>query len=214
MAEHPGLREATARSDSEHPVKPGACLLLALALLQAVPLGAQSSPATVLLPGDELPPPLARMLAPPPPRGTPRPPLPAPPVGPPLALALKAARAALVQCRSMGIAAGSAVSDSGGNLILGLTEPGASPGRIYVAARKNLAALAYGTPSSAAKARLHDNDPAALQLFRPNMMTWGGAVPLIAGGHVIGAVGVSGGTQVQDEQCASAGARAIARKLR
>jgi uncharacterized protein GlcG (DUF336 family) len=36
-----------------------------------------------------------------------------------------------------------------------------------------------------------------------------GGIPLVAGGKIIGAIGCSGGTSVQDGQCAAAGAAVI-----
>jgi uncharacterized protein GlcG (DUF336 family) len=39
-----------------------------------------------------------------------------------------------------------------------------------------------------------------------------GAVPVVSGGKVIGAVGCGGGTGEQDHQCAEAGATAISNK--
>jgi glc operon protein GlcG len=40
-----------------------------------------------------------------------------------------------------------------------------------------------------------------------------GAVPLIKGGRVLGAIGVSGATGQQDEACAAAGAAAVQGRL-
>jgi len=36
-----------------------------------------------------------------------------------------------------------------------------------------------------------------------------GGLPLVAGGAIVGAIGVSGGTSAQDGQCAEAGVRAL-----
>lgn len=190
--------------------------ILGLALASSA--GAQTPSTALLLPGDDLPPPLERMVTPMTPRtaGQPTPPRPAPPplpAGPSFEVALDAARAAIDFCRSKGTMAGAAVSDSAGNLVVGLNGPGAQPGRIYTAARKNLAAIAFSRPSFAAQAPLHARDPAALALVKPNMMMWGGAVPLVSGGKTIGAVGVSGGNQQRDEECAAAGAAAVKARL-
>jgi uncharacterized protein GlcG (DUF336 family) len=47
----------------------------------------------------------------------------------------------------------------------------------------------------------------------PNMAPMAGAVPLTAGGRVIGAIGVSGASSLQDEKCAAAGAEKIQSRL-
>lgn len=168
------------------------------------------------LPGDILPSPIAVVLAPPaPPGGTPPSPLPprsAVP-GPSLAIALTAAQAALKRCEADGLKVGVAVSDSLGVLVVGLQMEGANPGRIFNAARKNLAAIEFGLPTSAVRERLRANDFAMLARVKPSMTLFPGAVPLIVDGKLIGAIGISGATSGQDEVCAAAGAAAIVGRL-
>ncbi len=89
---------------------------------------------------------------------------------------------------------------------------GANPGRIYMAVRKTLTALAFRTPSSEAQAKIAA-DPAAAAMVKPNMATVPGAVPLLVGDQLLGAVGVSGATSQQDEKCAVAGAAKIKARL-
>ena len=193
--------------------RPTAAAIMSGAALAASAV-AQTPPAATLLPGDDVPPPLARMvtpMTPPAPGAAPvaRPAPPPLPAGPSFAVALEAARAAIDFCRTKGTLAGVAVSDSLGNLVVGLNGEGAQPGRIYMAARKNLAAIAFGRPSFAAQAPLHAGDEAALALVKPNMIFWGGAAPIIVEGGTSGAFGVSGGSLQRDEECAAAGVAAI-----
>ena len=165
------------------------------------------------LPGDEPPPPLARMLrlpsgrptglAGPPPDVTP---------GPSLGLALEAAQAALDACKADHLLVGVAVLDSAGQLRLGMVADGAAPGRIYGAAQKAVAAIAFGEPTSAVQEKLRA-DPSATARLRPNMSVLPGGVPLIVGRRVIGAIAASGATAQQDEACAAAGAAKIKAKL-
>ena len=170
------------------------------------------------LPGDN--PPMGMMGprpagAPPaggPPAGGPPPATPLPPSAS-LALALEAAQAALDACTADGLKVGVAVVDSAGNLQLGLNGDSARPGRIYTAVRKNLAALAFKTPTSEVQAKLAA-DPSAAAMVKPNMMTTAGAVPLMAGDQLLGAIGVSGATSQQDEKCAAVGAAKIKAKLK
>jgi uncharacterized protein GlcG (DUF336 family) len=161
------------------------------------------------LPGDPLPPPLAAVIGPPPPinPNAPRTPV----AGPPLALALQAAQAALAKCKADGFAVAVAVSNSVGGMVLGMQADGAFPGRIYNAARKNLVAIEFGTPNSAVRDRLRAGDAATLARIRPNMTLLPGAIPLYADGKLIGAIGVSGAPGGErDEVCAAAGAAVFA----
>lgn len=181
------------------------------AMAQVVPPPAPRDP--LALPGDNLPPPMSVVLAPPAP---PAPPAPRPPevrapiLGPSLEVALAAAQAALGKCRADNLKVGVAVSDSLGVIVVGLQMEGANPGRIFFAGRKNLAAIEFGVPSSVVRDRLRANDFATLARVKPNMTLFAGSVPLIANGTVIGAIGVSGATAAQDEVCAAAGAAAVA----
>ncbi|HUO21751.1 MAG TPA: heme-binding protein [Caulobacteraceae bacterium] len=165
------------------------------------------------LPGDAPPPSLAAMLRPPSGRPTGRdgPPPDATPA-PSMALALEAARAALNACVAEDLRIGVAVVDSAGQLRIGLTADGAAPGLIYAAVQKALAALAYGQPTSVIQDKLRA-DPSATGPLRPNMSVKPGAVPLMAQGRAIGAIGASGGTAQQDEACAAAGADRIKGRL-
>jgi uncharacterized protein GlcG (DUF336 family) len=174
--------------------------------------GANPAPAPdpMRLPGDAPPPPMGAVPRPagaggPPPDTTP---------SPSLALALEAAQAALDACTADGLKVGVAVVDAAGQLHVGLIAEGARPGRIYTAVRKDLVALAFKTPTSEVQAKLAAGDPAAAALVKPNMMTVAGAVPLMAGDQLLGAIGVSGATSQQDEKCAAAGAAKIKAKLK
>jgi uncharacterized protein GlcG (DUF336 family) len=44
---------------------------------------------------------------------------------------------------------------------------------------------------------------------RPRLVVLGGGVPIIAGGICMGGIGVSGGTEEQDEVCANAALEAL-----
>ena len=165
------------------------------------------------LPGDNLPPPLAAVIAPPPPIN-PNATRPPPPASPELGIALKAAQAALAQCAADGYNVGVAVSNSVGGMIVGLQSENAFPGRVYNAARKNLVAIEFGTPNSAVRDKLRANDYATLARVKPNMTLLAGAIPLYSDGKLIGAIGVSGAPGGErDEVCAAAGADIIQKKI-
>jgi uncharacterized protein GlcG (DUF336 family) len=180
------------------------CVLAAPAMAQA--------PVTAL-PGDMPPPPISAMIAPPRPAGAPPPVMPDLVEGPSLVVAVAAAQAAIAQCAKDGLAVGAAVVGSQGNLLVGLTGDKARPGRIFSGTRKASAAAAFGVPSSVVQERLRAQDGATVAAFKPYMVGMPGAVPLIKGGRVLGAIGVSGATGQQDEACAAAGAAAVQGRL-
>ena len=166
------------------------------------------------LPGDPLPPAMTTVIGTsPPPPPNPNAPRPTPPPGPPLAMALKAAEAAIAKCKANGLAVGVAVSNSAGGMVVGLQADGAFPGRVYNAARKNLAAIEFGTSTLAVRQKLRAGDFATLARVKPNMTLLGGALPLYTDGKLIGAIGVSGAPAGEaDDVCATAGAAVFAAK--
>jgi uncharacterized protein GlcG (DUF336 family) len=87
---------------------------------------------------------------------------------------------------------------------------------VFVAVRKALTALKFKMPSSKAN-QLVPRSKELLAQVTPNMFVEGGAVPIVVGNAVIGAIGVSGaGGKVigrQDEICAQAGLDKIQGKL-
>lgn len=158
------------------------------------------------LPGDNLPPPLAAVITPPPP-ANPNAPRPSPPPSPPLAVALQAAQAALAKCNADGYQVGVAVSNSVGGMIVGIQSETAFPGRVFNAARKNLVAIEFQAPNSQVRAKLRAGDFATLARVKPSMTLLAGALPLFSDGKLIGAIGVSGAPGGDsDEVCAAAGA--------
>ncbi len=132
--------------------------------------------------------------------------------GPSLEEAIIAARAAVAACGKQGYRVGSAVIDTAGEARAMVTADGSDGSHVFVAMRKALAALTFAAPSS----KVHDAlnaDPTQLGKVTPAMFVEGGAVPLMAKGKVIGAIGVSGAAGFpigrQDEVCAAAGRDAI-----
>ena len=205
----------------------GGCILAALfASVLAQPPGNRppdkpASPAS--LPGDTLPP--FGMLdsngkfTPPPPRpigGTARA-THRPPVsirGPALDLAIEAARAAVDTCAAGGFYIGATVIDTSGQPRAAVEAEGSDGGHVYVAVRKALVALTSKMPSSQAAVAVQ-TDKALLARVTPNMFVMEGAVPLMAGSEIIGAIGASGAAGGdQDEVCAIAGLNKIKSRLK
>jgi uncharacterized protein GlcG (DUF336 family) len=137
--------------------------------------------------------------------------------GPSLDLAIRAARAAVDACAAAGYRTGATVVDSAGEARAMLTADGSDGSHVFVAMRKALTALTFKMPSSKAN-QLVPKSRDLLARVTPNMFVEGGALPLMVGNAVIGAIGVSGagGTVIgrQDEICARAGLDEIKNELR
>ena len=122
-----------------------------------------------------------------------------------LSLAVEAARAAVDTCAAGGYYIGASVIDTSGQPRAMVEAEGSDGGHVYVAVRKALVALTFKMPSSKASEAVAA-DKALLARVTPNMFVMEGAVPLMAGNEVIGAIGASGAAGGdQDEVCATAG---------
>lgn len=105
-----------------------------------------------------------------------------------------------------------AVVDDGGHLISFERMDGARPSSIAISLVKAQAAALRRSPTAPAMAGDQVNLPLALGLALANPAAQTpirGGVPLIVDGQVIGAVGVSAGSEDQDLDVARAGAAAI-----
>ena len=131
--------------------------------------------------------------------------------GPTLIAAARMAGAAVRVCARGGFHVGAAVVDSNGRMRAMLEGDGADGSHGFVAMRKAEAALAFARPSSAVGAAVAA-DAGLMAKVSPAMFVEGGALPIMRGGQVIGAIGVSGAAGKiighQDEVCAAAGLRA------
>jgi uncharacterized protein GlcG (DUF336 family) len=125
--------------------------------------------------------------------------------------AAAAALAAVRQAETMGARVNVAVVDSGGNLAAFLRMPGAFLHSIDIAIDKAYTAAGFGFPTGAWSEALKAHS-SAVQVglpLRPRLVAFGGGLPVRNGDEVIGGIGVSGGSEEQDETCATAGLDAI-----
>ena len=193
----------------------------ALAAAPAGPLGDKPA-GPQSLPGDNLPPfnmlgPDGRMIPMPELKGhgPPRAAYDAP--GPNRALATELAAAVLTACEAQGFHIGAAVIDSAGQARAMLTSDGADGSYVFVAHRKALAALEFHVPSSVARTEIAAGRLPVARVT-PAMFVMGGAVPLMRGGKLIGAVAASGAAGEipgeRDESCARAAVEKLAAKLK
>jgi uncharacterized protein GlcG (DUF336 family) len=104
-----------------------------------------------------------------------------------------------------------AVVDAGGNLAAFLRMPGAFLHSIDIAIDKAYTAAGFGLSTGVWSEALMEHSPAVRSgiPLRPRMVCFGGGMPLRHEGRLIGGIGVSGGSEQEDEACARAGVTAI-----
>ena len=100
-----------------------------------------------------------------------------------------------------------AVVDAAGDPVTGARFDGALPVLCEVAARKARTAARYGRPSKVWGESVARGGSAVPGL--PDMLAVEGGVPIMVGGVVVGAVGVSGSASANDARVAEAGAAAV-----
>jgi len=104
-----------------------------------------------------------------------------------------------------------AVVDGGGNLVSHVRMDGAWIGSIDISINKAFTSRAFDITTK----DLADNSQSGDQFFgihvsnRGRIMIFAGGIPLKRDGMVVGAIGVSGGSGVQDHEVAEAGAAAF-----
>jgi uncharacterized protein GlcG (DUF336 family) len=142
--------------------------------------------------------------------------------GPEMALALEAAQAALAACAANGVKAAASIVDSGGGLRVLLTADGAAQEEVEISRKKAFTAVVLKEVTSEVADRMEKD-----QAFKARIETdktlfpRPGGIPLMSGGEVIGAIGVSGASRlngvpggVRDQACAKAGHDKIIAKLK
>lgn len=125
---------------------------------------------------------------------------------PTLARSLKALNASFAQARKMGISVSCAVLDVHGDLVAFARMDGAGFLTVSLAEGKALASAMFGVPSRdlarMASSPIFASINASVQ---DRMVPARGALPILRGHRVIGAIGCSGGAPPQDEAAARAG---------
>lgn len=127
-----------------------------------------------------------------------------------LATAERVAAATFAKAAALGCKLSVSVVDESGRLVLTLRADGAGFFTPESSRAKAVAAAAYRAPTSklAEAGRTNPFFAAVPAISGGTALPSGGAVPIIAAGRVIGAVGCGGGTPEEDEVCAAAGAAA------
>ena len=113
------------------------------------------------------------------------------------------------------------VVDDGGRLIAAARQDGACKACTAIAQNKAITAALYAAPTRAMAdlsfGKKRDGVDAGLPgaAFVPGLVAFAGGLPIkTAAGDIIGAIGVSGASEDQDESCAQAGLDAISVSLK
>ncbi|MCG7985236.1 MAG: heme-binding protein [Candidatus Thiodiazotropha lotti] len=120
--------------------------------------------------------------------------------------AADAVTAAVQQAEELGIKINAAVVDKGGNLLAFQRMNGAFLHSIGIAVDKAYTAAGFGFPTRKWMDEIRDIPQLREGIVhRDRLVIFGGGLPIVSNDQVIGAIGVSGGSEEQDEICARAG---------
>src|SRR4051812_45109552 len=140
------------------------------------------------------------------------------PVAKPFALetALEAAQAALASCQTAGAAAVVEVMDTAFNPKVVLAADGSRANLVEFARRKAYTVIKTGMSSAEFGASVGPQGRGAPPINGdPNLITFGGALPIKVGDEIVAALSVSGATgPAADEACAKAGLEKIKARLK
>ena len=134
------------------------------------------------------------------------------PYGPPLSLdtARMIAAAAEAEAKANGWPMVIAVMDSGANLVVLHKMDQAQTGSVTIAQAKAESAVRFKRPTKVFEEALTAGGINLRLLATQGACPLEGGLPLMSGGQLVGAIGVSGMQSTQDAQVAAAGARAMA----
>ena len=127
------------------------------------------------------------------------------------AAALQAAAAAVQAASDLGVPVNIALVDAAGVLAAFVRMPGAPLHSIDIAIDKAYTAASFGLATGQWPAALATHSAAVRDgiVLRPRFVAFGGGLPMVEGGARIGGIGVSGGSEAQDETIARAGLRVL-----
>lgn len=127
-----------------------------------------------------------------------------------LEAAERALRAALARASELGVAVVVAVADAAGELKAYARMDGAPLLSVRIAQDKAWTAAAFGLSTDAWWDLVKDEPPLLHGIVKTErLVVFGGGVPLVVEGRVVGGIGVSGGSADQDRAIAEAGAAVV-----
>jgi cob(I)alamin adenosyltransferase len=125
-----------------------------------------------------------------------------------LALALLARVREEAQARDLSLAA--AVVDDAGHVLASQRMDGAALGAMQLAVGKAFTAVSWATPSGEfASSTEPGGDDWGWNTTDSRIVVYAGGIPLLVDGELVGAIGASGGTAAEDEECVNAAANAL-----
>jgi uncharacterized protein GlcG (DUF336 family) len=111
---------------------------------------------------------------------------------------------------SRSLALATAVVDPGGHVVASQRMDGAALGAMTLAVGKAYTAVLWGMRSGAfMETTQPGGDDWGFNATDGRIVVYAGGVPLYADGALVGALGASGGTAEEDEECVTAAARAL-----
>lgn len=118
---------------------------------------------------------------------------------------------ALTMATEMGVPVSVAVTDASGHLVVFERQPGAFLASIRLAQDKAFTATLFAMPTHQLAEQAQPGQPlfGVDTTHSGRLVIFGGGIPLVAEGRIIGAVGVSGGKVEQDIAIAEAGVRGL-----
>jgi uncharacterized protein GlcG (DUF336 family) len=124
---------------------------------------------------------------------------------PSLALALDLLERVRSEARARGLALAAAVVDPGGHVVASQRMDGAALGAMRLAIGKAYTAVLWGTRSGDFMASTQPGgDDWGFISTDTRIVVYAGGVPIYVDGGLVGALGASGGTAEQDEDCVTA----------
>ena len=129
---------------------------------------------------------------------------------PSLAQALRLLENVRAEAERRSLALAAAVVDAGGHVIASQRMDGAALGAMQLALGKAFTAASWATPSGEfARSTEPGGDDWGWNTTDPRIVVYAGGIPLLVDGELVGAIGVSGGTAAEDEECVLAAASAL-----
>ena len=124
-------------------------------------------------------------------------------------MAKKAAAPAIAEARKNNWTMAVAIVDPAGDLVYFERMEDVQAGSTQVAVAKARSAARFKRPTKAFQDALAAGGEGLRILALDGAVPVDGGIPLVVGGKIVGAIGLSGGTSQQDGQCAQAGASAL-----
>lgn len=119
--------------------------------------------------------------------------------------------AAVQAAQTMAARVNVAVVDASGVLAAFLRMPSAPLHSVEIAIDKAYTSVSFGLPTHQWAEALQGHSAAVREgiVLRPRFVAFGGGLPIVEAGQRIGAIGVSGGSEAQDQAIAQAGLAAL-----